>query len=495
VNASEPAVDLLSLQPPASEVNDPSVITYPTGFSFVEHVNSSLKLTNPSLSAYNPLRVDPTSVVYYPFVYFYSQSLRIAQTPFSNILSVTNAIVDGQPGSISNLNNVNLYGDANKITQLIQMPANPCTSMLVCIYREKDRRFLGKNTKNSYSPALFWNALNVEKAVLWDGGNILFDYCNNIDYEMYSLRDRPDALKVPFKGGCVKVQPSACYATDSSANLGGAFDCNMSSYTNTIVHAENNLTTLTDAAYFGRHFWKTSESKAAIYYPLSIGNRNYNVPISIRNGVYHAFPADSLIACAALNPMGRRHQPCHLTQNYEATILEFCLVMNEPFVMEKEVQSTPSFAKTQLKLEFWINPLLCPEPNGQDDQYDITYGLTRACPTGLPNVSDPNGGGAIDILAPFTFPGATSHSVPDCLRVGVDPVDPELSIRSFWQVGPTTSAISTPHVPYQTANGFDFKKASSWNVNNGGLMVHITFCQNQIWTISPIRTSTLSSRG
>jgi hypothetical protein len=175
---------------------------------------------------------------------------------------------------------------------------------------------------------------------------------------------------------------------------------------------------------------------------------------------------------------------------YESLLLEFPFVMREPITHENEVQSTPSFAKTQLKFEFWISPKLKPD-NNMDDQYDSTYGLTRGAASGMPQNT------ALDQTWDdgYTYPGAVSHPVPDCVRIGVNPEHPDLTLRGAIASGSVSSGVSAKAAAYAYANGYSFGSASSWNINNGALMLHVTFCQNQVWTLSPLHTSILSARG
>lgn len=469
-----------SNQNAADVINSISQIRYPDGFSFVEFVNSSLKLTNVSLGAYNSLRVSKNAALYYPFQYFYSQIYRVNDNPYFDISVWDTTNVDLKAAS-----NARMLTEQNKMTVMIQMPANPVTSMLVSIFREKDRKYLGKNAMNSYSPVLFWNALNPERMNLWDGGNLLFSYDNAIDAEMYSMIDRPDALKVPFKGGLCKVSPKGVRPSDAFSDVGASW---------TPTRASNNSTWLgteVEAQKFGRLPWTISVDETTTKTNLlldgfsTLGYTGSNTPANTRC----SYPADDIVSAGICDPFGKLHQPCHLVEEYEATIMEFPFVMNEPLVHEDIVQSTPSFAKTQLKMDFWINPKLKPD-NGFDDQYDFTYGLTRGLPSGI---------GPVTLSEPYNalqYPGTVSHPVPDCLRVGVNADHPELLLRSEISAGSIASSMTTPVVAGSYSNGYSFKNnVSSWNINNGALFVHITYCQNQVWTQSPLRTSILSARG
>lgn len=513
-NGRVPQISCMSAQPPADVINNPDDIRYPDGFTFAEWVNSSLKLTNPSLGAYSRLRVDKEAVLPYPFQYMYAQSFRIAQHPYANIKNWTLASRD-QVLSV----NADLYSDNRKITQMIQMPANPVTSMIVAIYREKDRQFNPKNRLNSYSPVLFWNALAPLKMTLWDGGNILFDFESITENDLYGMFDRPDALRVPFKGGLCKLSPKGLYVDSGYAtSLGGCIDEGYSgvlhemSYTYSEKAPNNPAYNPTPqyGGFIGRNtlgrlawFGQTEQSLWVSYGVTSYSNCAFNAgsrhPFAPAE-TCSAYPADTLAMQAFADPLGKRSQPCHLTDTYEACLMEFPFVMQNPLVSEKIVQSTPSFAKTQLRLEFWISPKLKPD-NGLDDQYSTTYGLTRAACSGIGALPLVVGGGALTSTFGFddalTYPGATSHPVPDCLRVCAANPDscPDLLGRADIVSSTSDKGMTSALERFRYANGFNFADANSWNINNGNLMLHVTFCQNQVWLLSPLRTSILSARG
>lgn len=462
-----------SQQGAADDINKISNIVYPSGFSFAEIFNSSLKLTNPSLGAYSALRTSREATLYYPFSYFYQQIYRISDHPFASILNWNETTVKA-----ASVQSERIYSDQNKITQLIQMPANPVTSMIVGIYREKDRKFLGKNTYNSYSPALFWNAITPLRATLYDGGNILFDFLSANDYGAYSTIDRPDPLFVPFKGGCVKLKPEAINVTSNSKLIGACWDryCN------------------SDYKFgFGRQLNCTVVGgQDTSVGSLSLGTTNSGLDGG-SNLAYNSYPMDNveMLAEGDVGSGFEKIQPCHLTEMYESCLLEFPFVMHEPIMHEEIVQSTPSFAKTQLKFEFWISPKLKPD-NGLDDHYDSTYGLTRGAASGMAMSVGLSDFGWQD---GYTYPGTISHPVPDCTRIGLNPEHSDLTMRETIASGGVEVGVTQSAKAYNYSNNYSFKTASSWNINNGALMLHVTFCQNQVWTLSPLHTSVLSSRG
>lgn len=506
-NTTALAQNFHSLQRPADLVND--YVSYPPKFSLVEYVNSSLKLTNPALGAYNALRVDKEAVLYYPLQYFYSQVYRVTTSPWTDFKNVSSGTLRVFESKLKDLTS-----QSNKITQMIQMPANPCTALFTSIFREKDRQTLVTNKLNSYSPALFWLALNPIRMDLKDGGNTLFSYKNNVDFELYSLMDRPDALKVPFKGGHVKVSPKNVYGSRYICST----NVNMPSYPNKILGNTVAADYITDtfinyqgetAATARESIWWLTGFNGATGLGVYSGKRGINSmnpnashPASSAN----AYPADHLVDSIAIKNglrVGGGNKPCHTVDNYESTIIEFPFVMAEPLTTEKIVQQTPSFARTQLQLDFWIDPFVKPD-NGFDDMYDVTYGLTRPVPSGVPCVLDDQKLG--QGLSTFNAVGSFSHPVPDCLHEGGAGVfDPYLLIRD--QIGkrsqdgaPESGALGTgisalldPRNVYQ--DGYLYDQSNSWNINNGNLMLHVLFAQNQVWTISPLRTSLLQARG
>lgn len=448
----------------------PAKISYASGFTRAEWRNQSLKLTNPALSARLPLQSTPSACVYYPFTYAFAQTYRIpaSSNPFdaSNIHRFcSNQILVGSSG-YSNQTFVSVLTDtlavSNRIVQNIQMPANPVTSMIIGIYREKDRRYLGQNTQGSYSPVLFWNALNPLRATLYDGGNILFDYAGSTSFLYSSLIDRPDVLKIPFRGGLCQQDPRNILP--SPYELGAAVG-----------------STYPDG--FGKPYG------------------GFRFARNASGGQHH----------------GHRYTPIHCTEWYNCHLLEFPFCMYAPLCREGSVQSTPSFAKTILRLEFFLDPLLKPH-RGLDDMYDLTTQVPTtwisceptqiAAATYGPSVA--NGGG---MLMPARFGGGTTAananinlSVPSAHildsvmnfngyaderePVIYPPVFSALSANkaTTLQVARSATAIANPN-PTMSPN------ASSWNINDGALLIHVTFCQNQVWVISPLRTTILSSRG
>lgn len=439
----------------------PVPISYPQSLLQMEVRNHSLKLTNPALSAQQALKVDPNGSVYYPFQYGFSQTYRVA--PASNpwdaqnfhrwnsamaLLSATSAT--GQtPFSVFN----DVTGVGNKITQNIIMPANPCTSMIVGIYREKDRKFLGMNTQGSYSPVLFWNALNPAKCTLYDGGNILFDYQSSCAFENYSIMDRPDVFRIPFRGGLCQLDPKNVYGSPYDKFSG--VSCREGAFPNGL-------------------------------------NVLGGVPRRYQQG-YFGQSSD-----------GSRFNPLHCTEWYNCHLLEFPFCVHEPLAREGTVQSTPSFAKTILRLEFYIDCLLKPH-RGLDDMYDQTtmvppYWFTgeydyvhsggKSYGTGVASTSNVLPYGPLSFSNTTVATANVALSVPCChIEDSVLHFNAYADARE--QIVQSTRANTKVTNSYFTIS----PSASSWNINDGGLMIAVHFLQNQVWSISPLRTSILSSRG
>jgi len=429
----------------------PSPITYTPSFTRAEWRDHTMLLTNPALSARLPLQSTPQACVYYPFTYAFSQTYRVPSG--SNPVDqygfrrwCTNQVIS-TPGTgagqsfLSILQDV--YAPSNKITQNIVMPANPVTSMIVAFYREKDRKFLGANIRGTYSPALFWNGLNPIRATLYDGGNIMFDYTANTSYQFSSLTDRPDVMKIPFRGGLCQLDPNNI--------LSSPFDL---------------------AASFGYTYPNGFNKTLQDHYSQNLHG----------GGSQH----------------GSRYQPIHCTEWYNCHLIEFPLTQHEPLSREGTVQSTPSFAKTILRLEFFLDPLLKPQ-RGLDDMYDqTTVPPTNWYCCDTPDGWMNNGGvpnGQLSWLSTnrvqananvnLSVPSAYILDSPSNFSAYAD----EREANGFFVSGGVRTAFNNSAGTTIAGN------ASSWNINDGAILVHVVFAQNQVWVISPLRTSILSARG
>jgi len=264
--------------------------------------------------------------------------------------------------------------------------------------------------------------------------------------------DRPDVLRIPFRGGLCQVDPANMLPSPYQAG----YD------------------TLLSACGFNSKY----------------GGAGTSVMGNLTNTVYRWRTRGETNDVAAA-----RYRPIHCTEQYESTLLEFPFVMHEPLRSEATVQSTPSFAKTLLRLEFWIPPLLKP-PRGLDDMYSLTTnpGTTTRF---YENV-------AISGAANSTnYQGAFANTDTTALVRNIGNSNVTLMV-------PDAHHLATPLEPNHysdaresTANGFTPlansstmpTASSSWNINNQGLLIHVTFMQNQVWQISPLRTSILAARG
>ena len=441
---------------------NPTPITYQQSLTQMEVRNHSYKLTNPALSAQQALKVDPNGSLYYPFQYGFSQTYRVppSANPWDSInfhrWTSNSALISNTSASGQSLQSVfnDVTGIGNKITQNIIMPANPCTSMIVGIYREKDRRHLGMNTQGSYSPVLFWNALNPARCTLYDGGNILFDYQSSCAFENYSILDRPDVFRIPFRGGLCQLDPKNIYGSPYDKAAG------------------------------------VSVREGA--YPNGF-NQIANLPRRYQQGLFGGGSSD-----------GKRFHPLHSTEWYNCHLLEFPFVVHEPLAREGTVQSTPSFAKTILRLEFYIDSLLKPH-RGLDDMYDQTTMVPPMWFCGEYDYVESGGksystgaAGTGNVLpyGPLSFSNTTvatanvALSVPNC-HIADSVMNFNAYADDREQVVQSTRATNKITNSYFTMS----PSASSWNINDGGLMIVVHFLQNQVWCISPLRTSILSSRG
>lgn len=425
-----------------------TTINYPTQFTEAEYINMSLKLTNPSLSAMNALRqTGNQGSVVYPFQYMFGQQYRVTNDKFKDILRWNYT-------TVQNRYLQDLYDPGNAFSMLVQMPANPVTSMIVGIYREKDRMFIPKNKQGSYSPVLFWQSLTPLQIRLWDGGNILFDYRNRTFPDMYSYVDRPDVFRIPFRGGCCQLLPE---------NI-----INNSQWT---VNPSDVLT--------------------KINLPSQLYTDVTNYPGSRRPGNQSQSFRNS----------GFRYQGIHSTEEYESCLIEFPFALYEPFSREGMVQSVPTFAKTQLRLEFWLDPLLKPQ-RGLDDHYSYTTKLPQKwfdAASATERVTTTANVGTEWALRDQR--GNCSLMVPDVHHL-CPPT--QLEMYSIARE-PKTPAGTTPTVnlyaPGAVTNPLSVnpstmsEQGSSWNINNSDFLISVVFTQNQVWSLSPKRSVILSGRG
>lgn len=183
---------------------------------------NTLRLANDQLGARQVLETRPDLCIYYPFqhmttqVFFMNQLTQNATgiTPFTNAnqtypsTNFTNSSLGGQGfGGLSELN-CRTYLQAPTsysipLSTQIQIPVNPLTCMYIMVMREKDRMALGYSSPNTYSPALYWNSLELSNMLLTYSAQTLQRYDGFDEYHLQQLHERVEPLIVPFRGGCV----------------------------------------------------------------------------------------------------------------------------------------------------------------------------------------------------------------------------------------------------------------------------------------------------
>jgi len=183
---------------------------------------NTLRLANDQLGAKEVLETRPDLAIYYPFQHMTTQVFFINQltqnstgiTPFTNanqgwpITNFTNTSLGGQGfGGLSELN-CRTYLQAPTsynipLSTQIQIPVNPLTCMYMMVMREKDRMALGYSSPNTYSPVLYWNALELSNMLLTYSAQTLQRYDGFDEYHLQQLHERVEPLIVPFRGGVV----------------------------------------------------------------------------------------------------------------------------------------------------------------------------------------------------------------------------------------------------------------------------------------------------
>ena len=158
---------------------------------------NAVRLANDQLGARQVLETRPDLAVYYPFQYFISQFINF------------NPLSDGYTFQYNRriTKQYEQYAGSTKSTNVnvpIQIPCNPLTCVYICCFREKDRMNLGYSTAQTYSPVLYWNALEMNNLSLTYSSQILQKYNCAAEYILPQLTERIEPLIVPFKGGCVR---------------------------------------------------------------------------------------------------------------------------------------------------------------------------------------------------------------------------------------------------------------------------------------------------
>lgn len=186
-------------------------------------VMNVVRLANEQLGARQVLETRPDLAVYYPFQHFTTQVYFVNQitnavtnvgTSFAlsaaqSNQNFSNTVLGGYGyGGLTALQMRNLQtpiaSNQVAINTAISIPVNPLTALYICVFREKDRMSLGYSTPFQYSPALFWNSLELQTFQLKYSSQILQKYEAFPEYLAQQLHERFEPLIVPFRGGCVR---------------------------------------------------------------------------------------------------------------------------------------------------------------------------------------------------------------------------------------------------------------------------------------------------
>lgn len=181
-------------------------------------IMNTLRLTNDQLGAKQVLETRPDLAIYYPFQHFTTQTYFVNQvytnpgfTAYSNNATALSPFVNTQSGGIGfgGISEVDLRSFQGPPTSYttpmsvaISIPVNPLTCLYIMVLREKDRRPLGYSTPFQYSPALFWNALELLRFELKYSAQTLQKFDGYGEYLLEQIHERSEPLVVPFRGGC-----------------------------------------------------------------------------------------------------------------------------------------------------------------------------------------------------------------------------------------------------------------------------------------------------
>lgn len=209
-----------ALSGPTHYLNPSNGTTFPT--PMYNTIISSSRMANPALGAKAILETRSDLCIYYPFQHFTSQVYRVNQITtstgvnpynpngsYSSTTPYVNTTVGGQGyGLLSEANVRNFtaspFSYQNPLNVAISIPNNPLCCLYIMVMREKDRMSLGYSTVGQYSPALYWNALELQAMNLSYSSQILQRYGNLDEYFLAQLHERVEPLIVPFRGGCVR---------------------------------------------------------------------------------------------------------------------------------------------------------------------------------------------------------------------------------------------------------------------------------------------------
>jgi hypothetical protein len=204
--------------PPASYLSPDN---FPTPI-YNSVINAS-RLSNDQLGAHKVLATRTDLCVYYPFQHFTSQTYRVTQTTNASGITPYSSATAFQPSQLTPFTNTTAGGSGygnlgqvdcktfgaappsyqNPLFCGISIPNNPLTCLYIMVMREKDRIGLGYSTPNQYSPALYWNALELVSFSLTYSAQYIHRYMASDEYLTAQLHERTEPLVVPWRGGPV----------------------------------------------------------------------------------------------------------------------------------------------------------------------------------------------------------------------------------------------------------------------------------------------------
>lgn len=161
---------------------------------------SSLRLTNDMLGAYSAIASRTDLAVYYPFQHLTSQIYSVPNQKYGNMTmyDVLAGTVRGSDGGLGSTGKIDF---AYTCQVPINIPVNPMTAMYICVFREKDRASRGIGVPGAYTPALFWNALQLTYLDVSYGAQPLVRYESHAEYMCEQAYEHTSSIQVPYKGG------------------------------------------------------------------------------------------------------------------------------------------------------------------------------------------------------------------------------------------------------------------------------------------------------
>lgn len=265
---------------------------------------NSMRLTNDMLGAYDVLKTRTDQAVYYPFQHFTTQVYYTQNTLYGG--NTLNDYIQAKGIGFPADEKTSLL----PIRQSIAIPVNPMTAMYVAVAREKDRRSSGISVDGAYSPALFWNLLELPYLQLSYGAEPLIRYSTAVEHISSQTYNHCSPVQIPYMGG-------ACFRSELAEGRGN-------SYGVSAVGSDISLNVLKDAT--ANDPPALADFEQAVLVPPLIANSPIDYP-----GKYTGVLRNAWI--------------------YELSLVEMEPLRNETFF-----QQTPSFQGEQLDLAFLINP-------------------------------------------------------------------------------------------------------------------------------------------